>query len=69
MSREGAKRQAGGSMSSVDTPSYFLPSSDAGTGEGDVPARENQQVLPPRERYLSGNEVTAGRTRGQTQQA
>ena len=55
-------------MSSVDTPSYFPLSTDSGGGEGDVPARENPQVLPPQERYLSGNEVTTGRIRGQTQQ-
>ena len=30
--------------------------------------KENPQVLPPRELYLGGNEVTTGRTRGQTRQ-
>lgn len=32
------------------------------------PVNENPQGLPPRERYLGGNVVTAGRRRSQTQQ-
>ena len=35
-SREGAKSQAGDTLSSTDTPSSFPPSSDSGGGEGDV---------------------------------
>ena len=56
-------------MSSTDTPPSFPPSSDSGGEEGDVRVRENPQVLRPRERNLSRNEVTAERTRGQTRQA
>ena len=56
-------------MSSMDTPPSFPPSSDSGGEEGDVPARENPQVLWPRKRYLSGNGVTAERTCGQTRHA
>ena len=64
-SREGTERQAGDSVSSVDTPSYFPPSSNSGGGEGYVQReRENPRVISPWERYLSGDEATAGRTRG-----
>ena len=56
-------------MSLAGTPSSFSPSPDKGGGEREVPARQNPQVLPRRERYLKGNEVTAGCTRGQTRQA
>ena len=56
-------------VSSAGSPSSFPPSSNSGGGKGDVPTRKNPQVLPPWERYLSRNKVTAGRTRGQTQQA
>ena len=63
-SRKGAESQAYDTVSSADMPSPFPPSSDSGGGEGDVPARENQHILPPWERYLGGNEVTALHTRG-----
>ena len=67
-SQEGAQRQAGDTVSLTDTRSSFPPLSDAGGGKGDVPMRENPQVFPPRQRYLSRNKVNTGRTRGQTRQ-
>ena len=44
---EGAESQAGDTVSTADTPSYFPPSSDSGGEEGDAPAGENSQMLPP----------------------
>ena len=69
MSRENVESQAADTMSSANTLSYFPLSSDSDGGEGDVPARKTSHVLPPRESYLSGNEVTTERTHGQTWQA
>ena len=56
-------------VSSAETPLSFPSSSDSGGGERDIPARENPQVHPPRDSYLSENEVIDGRTRGQTREA
>ena len=68
-SREGTESKQGDTVFSADTPSSFPLSPDSGDGEGDLPARENPQILPPRQRHRNGNEVTASRTHGQERQA
>ena len=69
-SREGiTESQADDAVSSVDTPPSFSTLSDLDGGEGDVPARNNSQLHPSQNRSLSGNAVTAGRTRHQTRHA
>ena len=60
MSGEGAKSQTGNTVSFADKPSLFPRSFDSGDGESDVSARDNPQVLPPRERHLSGNKISRG---------
>ena len=62
VSQEGAESQAGNIVPSADTPSSFPPPSDSGGGEGDVLVKQNTQVFPPREGYLSKSEVDATNT-------